>query len=739
MYQTFCQTLLHMTWTAAIAALAVMALRLVLHKAPRAILCALWLAVLLRMVCPVSFTLPVSLVPEAPSVPLPAAQTVGAARTGQTGPAPDDLPVTEDSAPAAAGTADPARMPHAADPYEVLFAIWLAGCAGMLLWAGASYGRLRRRVAEAVRVEDNVYESDRIDGPFVCGVFRPRVYLPVGLSGEDRKYVLLHERAHIARKDHIVKPLAWLALSVHWFNPVLWAAYWLYGRDVETACDQRVIRAFDRGNVAGYASALLHLGRRNAAPRAVPLAFGEENAKGRIRHVMDFKHPHLLVLLAAAVVCAIVGVLLLANPEQRGDQIDGVRLTEIRVLDQGVPVELPEDLGRAIIPLIRQYDKGDYSDLFSYQDAPGDVVLSDQGGGTVFNLTDSLDRELVLVRNNHDGYSWATARKGTTLTGLRDDPAYRVWEKQVEDYLATGRARELYALKTPYIGNQVAVGNILKALNVSEVVGPYTIELTTEKEPYGVTLHLENLPGLETELTRTAGYLHQAGTLFVALVDNASFFHWDYVTVGEDGQVQVAASSGVQPGMQKPVTQETFQMLYTAYRDALGGYSPSALLGTARYSLGNALYLSPEMPWRDMPFYTGSVTVSQDLFSVQLTHVLSSAMPQISDTCANPVYSLGTVPEELPLKDDTWPSQQYLELAEAQEPPLAVDGILDLGAFQARSCLVVCDQKGIPTPYRLYRLDGETWLSHETAGVADWVFRLTAQPDLPAFVDETEE
>ena len=738
MFQTFCQTLFHMTWTAAVAALVVMALRLALNrKVPRWVICGLWLVVFLRMVCPVSITLPVSLIPEEPQGLVP---TV-------TGYVAEQRPVTEVNDfgtettvldEAGEPVMEPTETVRALDVYGVYFRVWVAGAAGMLLWAALSYDALRRRIADAVRVEGNIYETDQIDSPFVCGFFKPRIYLPVGLPEADRKYVLLHERAHIARLDHIDKPLAWLALSVHWFNPVLWLAFVLYSRDVETACDQEVIRRFDRADTAGYAAALLHLGRRGRGPQAVPLAFGEQDAKGRIRHVMDFKRPHILVVILAAAVCVAVGALLLANPGERSDQIDGVKMTRAQILDQGVPVDLPEHLAHEIILLIRQYDEEDFNDLDSYLPAPGDLVLSDQRGGTMFYLTSSLDRELVLVRTNHDRDGWASKRKGVTLKGLKDDLGYVRWRDQTDRYLTKGRADDLYLLKTAYIGNQVADWEILKALNFDEVVGPYTMELQTEEEPYGVTLHLSNLPGLESELTRNAQYLHQVGILFIALVDNASFFNWDYLVPGVGGEVQVLGSAGVQLGVQKPVTQGTFRMLYDAYREALGTLTDTPATGeTTRYSLGEPLYLSPEMPWRDMPMYLGSVTVAKDLFSVQYAHALSSAMPE-ADSFANPVYRQTEAPDEIVLKDDAWPSQQYLELAQVQEPPLAADGVLPLEEFQLRSCLMVCDRKGEPTPYRLYRLDRTTWLSHETDGAADWVFCLTDQPGVPLPEDEAE-
>ena len=482
--------------------------------------------------------------------------------------------------------------------------------------------------------------------------------------------------------------------------------------------------------------------RENISSSPAPADAGKGRERKRIEHVMDFKHPRRLVLLVGAVVCVIVLVLLLVNPGQRNDQLDGVQVTEIRVLDQGVPVDRPEDLGHDIMPLIRQYDKGDYSDLLSYQSAAGDVVLSDQGDGTVFYLTDSLDRELVLVRNNHDGYSWAAARKGLTLTGLKDDPDYRVWEKQVEDYLTTGRADELYALRTPYIGNHVAVGNILKALDVGKVVGPYTIELQTAKQPYGVTLHLEDFPALEEDRQRTRAFLGEAAILFTALVDNASFFNWDY-TNALDG-----TGGGVQPGLDKPVDRNGFQTLYDSYRDALGRLWNLAAGKALRYSLGETLYLCPEMEWRDMPFYSGNVTIARDVFSIQMSHVLSSTWPQIDEVYADPIYHREEEPDQIILQDDTWPTQKYLDMAQDQTGSDAAavtrTGVLPLDSYSNRSLLAIFDSRNQITPYCLYQLDDQLWLCRRTftnddGGIwkADWVFSLTEQSGPSG--DETEK
>ena len=312
----FFSTLLTMSLTAAIAAGVVMLLRLLLKRVPRWITCLLWAVVLLRMVCPVGFSLPVSLMPETVSsgayVERVLPQQTPAAEAQATAPTPattTQTPVTRETT----AVTPAAQQPTGPDRDTVLTILWAAGGIVCLAWGAISYLRLRLRIADAILIEKNVYETDQIDSPFVCGFFRPRIYLPVGLAEPDRRYVLLHEQAHIRRRDYLTKPLAYVALCFHWFNPVLWLAYHLFGRDIETATDQAVIRSFGRTDTAGYAAALLHLGHKPSFPQAVPLAFGEENPKHRIRSVLSYKKPAFWVILAAVAACVILGTLLLAD------------------------------------------------------------------------------------------------------------------------------------------------------------------------------------------------------------------------------------------------------------------------------------------------------------------------------------------------------------------------------------------------------------------------------------------
>lgn len=538
-------TLLTMSAAATVGALAVLVLRLFLKKAPRWITCLLWLAVFLRLVCPLS--LPVSL----PAVP--AVQEI-------TAPLLSSAPAEEPAAAAPSPVSDaPAPAEPAFDPVPLVLGLWGTGTAGMLLWAVWSAHRLRRQVAEAVAVEKGVYESDRIAGPFLLGLVRPRIYLPAGLEGQARRYVLLHERAHLRRGDPWAKAFAWLALSLHWWNPVVHLAYRLFCRDVETACDQAVITPFSPQDRAGYAETLLRLGRAPRRPQAVPLAFGEENTKHRVHHVLEFKRPPVLVAVVALIVCVLTVTLILTNPGDRGEQLDGVSITQAYVLDGGLSVPLPEDLYQQLLDLLKGFEQGPYTATSGFTLQDGDVVLSSRTGGTVFYLSD--DPSPRLIRINHDGYS-ATEKVSAASQALASSQEYARWRGDLNQYLTQDLADQVRELSTPYLGNNSACGAILEALHLSAVAGPYTFSLHTSAAPYGITIYLEDPVPAENDLL--LAYLQDVSTLFLDLVDNASYVTWQ-----QQGGEILTVSDQVDGQMD----QESFQDVFAQLRAHAGACS----------------------------------------------------------------------------------------------------------------------------------------------------------------------
>lgn len=538
-------TLLTMSAAATVGALAVLVLRLFLKKAPRWITCLLWLAVFLRLVCPLS--LPVSL----PAVP--AVQEI-------TAPLLSSAPAEEPAAAAPSPVSDaPAPAETTVDPVPLVLGLWGTGTAGMLLWAVWSAHRLRRQVAEAVAVEKGVYESDRIAGPFLLGLVRPRIYLPAGLEDQARRYVLLHERAHLRRGDPWAKAFAWLALSLHWWNPVVHLAYRLFCRDIETACDQAVITPFSPQDRAGYAETLLRLGRAPRCPQAVPLAFGEEDTKHRVHHVLEFKRPPVLVAVVALIVCVLTVTLILTNPGDRGEQLDGVSITQAYVLDGGLSVPLPEDLYQELLDLLKGFEQGPYTATSGFTLQDGDVVLSSRTGGTVFYLSD--DPSPRLIRINHDGYS-ATEKVSAASQALASSQEYARWRGDLNQYLTQDLADQVRELSTPYLGNNSACGAILEALHLSAVAGPYTFSLHTSAEPYGITIYLEDPVPAENDLL--LAYLQDVSTLFLDLVDNASYVTWQ-----QQGGEILTVSDQVDGQMD----QESFQDVFAQLRAHAGACS----------------------------------------------------------------------------------------------------------------------------------------------------------------------
>lgn len=312
------QKALNMSIAAGWLILAVIALRLLLRRAPKRFRLLLWAVVGLRLALPWSIESALSLIPSAQTLP--------------EGIMLERAPVLDTGISSLNGAINPGftaaftpELGASANPLQVLLpiaaAFWMLGAAAMLLWALVSWLRLRKRVREAVRLEENVYECE-IASPFVLGLFRPRIYLPFSLENGERELVLAHERAHITAGDHIIKPLGWLLLAAHWYNPLVWLAYALFCRDIELACDERVVRGLSLSDRADYSQALLDLSRPRGGVRACPLAFGESSVKGRVKSVLSYKKPAFWLVLLAVVVCVGAAVCFLTDPKEEAEPVD---------------------------------------------------------------------------------------------------------------------------------------------------------------------------------------------------------------------------------------------------------------------------------------------------------------------------------------------------------------------------------------------------------------------------------
>jgi len=314
-------SVLEISWQAGLIALAVMAVRPLLRRAPRRAVCMLWLLVALRLLLPARLTVesPVSLQqPESP--PIQAYQELRQQEKVYVSAPPEQR--LEMAGPAAAqGFALLDQLP----------AIWLTGVGCMALYMALSLLRMRWRLRAAPRIQDNVYRCTDWSTPFVLGVLAPRIYVPETVSEQDFPQVLAHERCHIRRWDHVWKPLAFLLLAVNWFNPVLWAAYVLLGRDMERACDEMVLKNADAAQRAAYSRALVACAAQPKMAAVCPLAFGEVAVKERVKNVLNYKKPALWAVILLVVAAAIIGVCLLTKPSYKNvGTLDAEKLFALR-------------------------------------------------------------------------------------------------------------------------------------------------------------------------------------------------------------------------------------------------------------------------------------------------------------------------------------------------------------------------------------------------------------------------
>lgn len=415
-------TLLTLSWQAGVIALAVALVRLPLRRAPRWAVCALWALVALRLLLPVTIESPVSLqAEEAPPI-----RAYHAIRQQETDDADTPVMSAPKDTPAVSivpGEVQTATRVSGGEPVSLtrmLPWLWLTGVGCMLLYMALSYLRMWAKVRKAPRLYSNVYRCGDFGTPFVLGLFSPRIYLPDGLSEDDLPQVLAHERCHIRRGDHIVKPLAFLLLSLHWFNPALWLAYVLLGRDMERACDELALKNADAAGRAAYTRALVSCAARPRTAAVCPLAFGEIAVKERVKSVLHYKKPALWAAVLLVIAAAVIAVCLLTKPQSK------------------------------------------------------------------------------------------------TLT----DPDH--WD-----------ARQLYALRTQYVGDNSAVGAILEALGLPEMgdtagsdTYAYSIRLSTNEEPMGVTVcyaFAGDVPERSAEWNRQ---MAQRGYVAMALIDNIEWFRW---------------------------------------------------------------------------------------------------------------------------------------------------------------------------------------------------------------------
>lgn len=422
-------SVLEISWQAGLIALAVMAVRPLLRRAPRRAVCMLWLLVALRLLLPARLTVesPVSLQqPESP--PIQAYQELRQQEKVYVSAPPERR--LEMAGPAAAqGFALLDQLP----------AIWLTGVGCMALYMALSLLRMRWRLRAAPRIQDNVYRCTDWSTPFVLGVLAPRIYVPETVSEQDFPQVLAHERCHIRRWDHVWKPLAFLLLAVNWFNPVLWAAYVLLGRDMERACDEMVLKNADAAQRAAYSRALVACAAQPKMAAVCPLAFGEVAVKERVKNVLNYKKPALWAVILLVVAAAIIGVCLLTKPGYKNvGTLDAEKLYALRteyIGDNAAVGAILDALGFRAVGAAGDGQAYTYSFEVETASEPYGVVVRYAFAGALPQRTAEWNREM--------------ARRGYLALALIDNAEWLRWED-------IGAEGETPVSGTVYAGDYVA-------------------------------------------------------------------------------------------------------------------------------------------------------------------------------------------------------------------------------------------------------------------------------------------
>ena len=441
--------IINMSISASWLILAVLILRLVLKKAPKWVNVLLWGIVAVRLICPFSFESALSLIPSAETFPEKVIS--GPSFDVQTGITPVDNRINDYLGDRYfEGVTVPANNGN--NIMTILTIVWTIGILLLVAYTVISYWRLRRKVDTAVRYKDNIFQSENVKSPFVLGIIKPRIYLPFNMNGQDLEHVVAHEQAHIHRKDHWWKPFGFLLLTIHWFNPLVWLAYVLLCRDIELACDEKVIKELGNEQRADYTQALVACSVNRRMIAACPLAFGEVGVKDRVKSVMNYKKPAFWGVVLAVIVCVFVAVCFLTNPVTKNNGTDGtvtewfdyLETPDEMVWDGRLEINLPEFPGvtfrwypekmeavteEGIVPLFHGMPiwntyfcdlTGDrIPDLCStYTFGSGiidsRIIIYDYANGASYELSDRGYFDFTLRFNEADGYLYVDKTKYNT-------------------------------------------------------------------------------------------------------------------------------------------------------------------------------------------------------------------------------------------------------------------------------------------------------------------------------------
>ena len=409
--------IINMSISASYIVLAVLLLRLLLKKAPKWITVVLWGIVAVRLVCPFSIESVLSLIPSSEVV----SPDIMMDRTPEIN---TGIPIINQVInPVISGsfTPDPGTSANPLQLWIPTFAvIWIVGMVALLIYTVISYVKVKRKIGTAVLLRDNVYQSENVVSPFVLGMIKPKIYLPFNMNEKDVEHVVAHEMSHIRRKDHLWKPLGFLLLTLHWFNPLMWLGYVLLCRDIELACDEKVIKELDHDARADYSQALLTCSVNRRMIAACPLAFGEVGVKDRVKSVLNYKKPAFWIIIAAVVACVAVAVCFLTNPPAKEVNLDfPFEIEDVDNIEMYHYVGTPGQVEKKVI--VSEQDIKTLYEKFeriSYKLKKADEVVGGETTSFRFNLSDGTMYELIyrsygvkngILKSPTDGFEYFTS------------------------------------------------------------------------------------------------------------------------------------------------------------------------------------------------------------------------------------------------------------------------------------------------------------------------------------------
>ncbi len=475
MLNTIFSAVLDLQLTACYVILLVLLLRFFLRKQPKIYSYALWSVVLFRLLCPFRFETVLSLIPRVQAAPQIIQDSI----------IPPQTPVL--TAPSAVPNVFdlptiPVEAVQNAAPFDwgnLLPYLWLAGIAALLFYSVLGLAKLKRNLRSAQEVESGVYEAQGLETAFVLGLLKPKIYLPCGLSAEEREYILLHERTHLRRGDHLIKLAAFATLCVHWFNPLVWLAFLLSTQDMEMSCDEAVIAKLGSGVKKAYSGSLLSLAAGKRILRATPLAFGEGDTKIRIKNVLNYKKPSFWVTVALAILVAVVGIGLASDPVSKDSDVSAEEAAE----------------------RVQLY----YPSPYIIESGAEKNVVGDEQSDRLYTIYLDVNKAVSATETH--------VERRQMLHIAVDGATGDIWKEQEgqwvleHDYIAIDY-ETLWENRTDYIGDNSKVSHIAGNLPYPDFITYEGISIQSSKEPYELTIRLsaaseEALDSIDLKLTNT--------------------------------------------------------------------------------------------------------------------------------------------------------------------------------------------------------------------------------------------